>query len=148
MAHPPHFPREIVVNNLIKRFSCLLLAFTFFISGVVNSAQAATVTNLCRDTGVAFAFLNGVQTTYPQAEIAKQEFKRIHGVRSAQGDEIKYEVLYNYCLIKIIFMHYIGDTVPRQVVEQQPAQYRLFSLERVRRCAQVGQLRVGTGIFC
>lgn len=96
MVHLPRCLREILVNNLVKRFSCSLLVSIFFISGVASSAQAASETNLCRDTGVAFAFFNGVQTTKPQAEIAKQELKRIHGEQSAQGDAIKYEVLYNY----------------------------------------------------
>ena len=96
MVHLPRCLREILVNNLVKRFSCSLLVSIFFISGVASSAQAASETTLCRDTGVAFAFFNGVQTTKPQAEIAKQELKRIHGEQSAQGDAIKYEVLYNY----------------------------------------------------
>ena len=96
MVRLPQYLREILVNNFVKEFSCSLFALIFFIFGFASSAYAATETNLCRDTGVAFVFFNGVQTTKPQAEIAKQELKRIHGEQSAQGDAIKYEVLYNY----------------------------------------------------
>lgn len=96
MARLLLYPREILVSNFFKNSSCSLLALIFSISGAANSAQAATETNICRDTGIAFAFFNGVQTTKLQAEIAKQELKRIHGEQSAQGDVIKYEVLYNY----------------------------------------------------
>lgn len=90
MVHLPRCLREILVNNLVKKFSCSLLVSIFFISGVASSAQAASETKLCRDTGVAFAFFNGVQTTKPQAEIAKQELKRIHGEQSAQGDGLAF----------------------------------------------------------
>ncbi len=65
-------------------------------SGIPIHAQTALDTNLCRNTDVAFAFFNGVQTTKPQAEIAKHELKRIHGQQSTQGDAIRYEVMYNY----------------------------------------------------
>lgn len=65
MVHLPRCLREILVNNLVKRFSCSLLVSIFFISGVASSAQAASETKLCRDTGVAFAFFNGAQTTKP-----------------------------------------------------------------------------------
>ena len=45
---------------------------------------------------MVFAFFNGVQTTAFKADIAKEEFKRLHGEVSPSGDEIRYEVLYNY----------------------------------------------------
>lgn len=62
----------------------------------VGSAQVASAANLCRDTGVVFAVFNGVMTTKYQADLAKKHLKLIHGNKSAQGDEIKYEVLYNH----------------------------------------------------
>lgn len=96
MVRLQHCLMVILVNNLVKKYSRLLLAFVFFIAGVANSAQTAPEANICRDTGVVFAFFNGVLTTKPQAEFAQQEFRRIHGDKSKQGDEIKYEVLYNY----------------------------------------------------
>ncbi|WP_238134397.1 hypothetical protein [Vibrio cincinnatiensis] len=45
------------MNNLVKKSFCSLLAFVFLVAGIVVSAQAASETNLCRDTGVAFAIL-------------------------------------------------------------------------------------------
>lgn len=74
----------------IKKSMFLFLIVLFNISG------AYAETNICRDTGIAFVFFNGVNTTPLGASRAKEELKRIHGKKSSDGDEIRYEVLYNY----------------------------------------------------
>jgi hypothetical protein len=81
------------VNKIIRKLIFVLLIFSFVLS---VSTQAETETNICRDTGVAFVFFNGVKTTPSGANRAKEEFKRIHGDKFTNGDEIRYEVLYNY----------------------------------------------------
>ena len=82
------------MNRSIQRVLCAALAFLLCISGA--SAQVSTPSSVCRDAGLIFAFFNGVQTTKAQAEVAKQEFKHLHGDQSASGDRISYEVMYNY----------------------------------------------------
>ncbi len=52
--------------------------------------------NICHNTDVVIAFFNGVQTTPSGANRGKEELKRIHGDKSEQGDDIRYEVMYNY----------------------------------------------------
>ena len=85
------------MNKSIKKLVCLLQASVLLALPFASPAQAASQdAGLCRQTGVTFAFFNGVLTTKSQAEIAKQEHKRIHGNQSPNGDEIKYETLYNY----------------------------------------------------
>ena len=97
MEHPPPCQRETAVNKSIKKLVCLLQASVLLALPFASPAQTASQdASLCRQTGVTFAFFNGVLTTKSQAEIAKQELKRIHGNQSPNGDEIKYETLYNY----------------------------------------------------
>ena len=84
------------MTDVIQRLCFAMIAASLCLAVASAPARAASVINLCRETGAVFAFFNGVQTTKPQAEIAKQELKRIHGETSAQGDAIRYEVLYNY----------------------------------------------------
>ena len=84
------------MNKIKQKFIFTLLIVSSTLSTLSAPTQAATDTNICRDTGVAFVFFNGVQTTPSGANRAKEEFKRIHGDKSASGDEIRYEVLYNY----------------------------------------------------
>lgn len=96
MVHLQLYLKETPVNNiypLVKKSFFSLLAFIALAEG---SVQATPETTLCRDTGITLAFFNGVQTTKVQAEVAKQELKRIHGDESAHGEQIKYEVMYNY----------------------------------------------------
>ena len=59
-------------------------------------AQSNESGNLCRDSGIVFAFFNGVQTTIGEASRALNEFRRIHGNERADGENIRYEVMYNY----------------------------------------------------
>ena len=80
------------MNKITKHFISSLLIFICTIGSI--STQAAEEKNICRDTGVAFIFFNGVNTTPSGANRAKEEFKRIHGEKSTNGDEIKYEILY------------------------------------------------------
>ena len=85
------------MNKLLRQWAAAGLALTWLATATVPAiAQTATDTNLCRDTGVAFVFFNGVQTTPEEADTAKEELRRLYGDRSAQGDLIRYEVLYNY----------------------------------------------------
>lgn len=97
MERPPLCQREILVNKILKKCTCIALSFIFVSTPLTGGAQVVNPdTNLCRETGIEFAFLNGVQTTKPQADRALQEFKRIHGQSAPGGDQIKYETLYNY----------------------------------------------------
>lgn len=97
MERPPLCQREIPVNNILKKCTCILLSFIVVSTPLTGGAQVVNPdTNLCRETGIAFAFLNGVQTTESQANRALQELKRIHGQTAPGGDQIKYETLYNY----------------------------------------------------
>ncbi|PXX89551.1 hypothetical protein DIT71_13550 [Marinobacter vulgaris] len=59
-------------------------------------AQPYEARNFCRDSGIIFAFFNGVQTTIGEANRALNEFRRIHGNERADGENIRYEVMYNY----------------------------------------------------
>jgi len=84
------------VNNPIKMLCCIFLASGVFIS-TNTQAQENSETNICSEAGVGvvLAFMNGVLNTTTDVEVAKQELKRIHGPKSAKGDEIIYESLYN-----------------------------------------------------
>lgn len=85
------------MNKAFRKIAVALYALFFSISCAMSAyAQNSSQYEICRDTGVAFVFFNGVQTTPEEADIAKEEFRRIHGEKSSSGDEIKYEVLYNY----------------------------------------------------
>lgn len=50
----------------------------------------------CSKPGLVFAFANGVQTTFEDANESKNEFRRLFGEASPAGDAMQYEVLYNY----------------------------------------------------
>lgn len=85
------------MNNIFRNFICVLLTFSFgHLCVATVTAQTTSITTICRDTGVAFAFLNGVNTTARDADRAKEEFKRLHGYTTSRGDQIRYELLYNY----------------------------------------------------
>lgn len=89
--------REIPVNKSIRKIiAASFAAYLAVFSPLYAYAQSAAGTDLCRATGVAFVFFNGVQTTRAQADVANAEFRRIHGTTSPKGDPIRYEVLYNY----------------------------------------------------
>jgi hypothetical protein len=65
-----------------------------FLSGF-SSAQAQSKSDLCRNSGVVVAFLNGVLTTPMGANNGLEAFQAIHSNTSPNGDQIKYELLYN-----------------------------------------------------
>lgn len=97
MGHHGQCRKEIPVNKIFQRTILAIFIFLLVLSYVtIAFSQTADETDICKDTGVAFVFFNGVQTTPEGADRAKEEFKRIHGEKSAKGDEIRYEVLYNY----------------------------------------------------
>ncbi|MFT6908412.1 MAG: hypothetical protein ACJAS1_005113 [Oleiphilaceae bacterium] len=89
--------KEIPVSKFIKKIishsSIVFLALSGLISVSVNAQEE---TSICRETGVALVLFNGVNTTPSGANRAKEELKRIHGEQSENGDNIRYEVLYNY----------------------------------------------------
>lgn len=84
------------MNKSIRRFVSGVVSVAMLWTGLAVPAWAQVDTNVCRDTGAVFAFFNGVQTTAMQASVAKEEFKRIHGDRDPSGEEMRYEVMYNY----------------------------------------------------
>ncbi|WP_240154269.1 hypothetical protein [Comamonas sp. Tr-654] len=74
-----------------------MLSLVFISAPLTGGAQVINPdTNLCRETGIEFAFLNGVQTTKLQAAQALGVLIGIHGQSAPGGDQIKYETLYNY----------------------------------------------------
>jgi len=89
--------REILVNNIIKKTISHTTTIFLIVYGLVSiPVHAQDEVNICRETGVALVFFNGVNTTPSGANRAREELKRIHGEQSENGDEIRYEVLYNY----------------------------------------------------
>lgn len=85
------------MNNPLKNIlsGSLLAAFALAFNPTLH-AQMPPEDNLCTDTGIAFVFFNGVQTTVREANRANGELARIHGYANDEGDEIAYEVAYNY----------------------------------------------------
>lgn len=57
---------------------------------------AALAASACTAGGYSFGFFNGVQTTSQQASVALNYLKRTYGTTAANGEQIKYEVYYNY----------------------------------------------------
>ncbi len=85
------------MNNTLRKFVVSALAgCTLCLSSLSTFAQTVVATDICRATGVAFVFFNGVQTTPDGADVAMAEFRRVHGTTSPKGDPIRYEKLYNY----------------------------------------------------
>lgn len=83
------------MNKLLQRFAAALVVFSILLAPAAAQTQPNTG-NLCTPAGVAFGFFNGVRTTRLQANRNLQEFKIIHGVSTARGDRIKYQLFYNY----------------------------------------------------
>lgn len=85
------------MNKSFQKTLGALLALTLAFISTSGALAQNSDTNLCRDTGVVFAFYNGVRTTYAKALFDNlPEFRRIHGTTSAKGDKIQYELQYNY----------------------------------------------------
>ncbi|MCM0612978.1 hypothetical protein KFJ24_10895 [Marinobacter sediminum] len=87
-------------------------------------AQSVEPRNLCRDSGIIFAFFNGVQTTIGEASRAMNEFRRIHGDERADGENIRYEVMYNYTNGLEDFV----ETFEQRVLEQEQVLQDRFEL--------------------
>ncbi|KAA1176101.1 hypothetical protein FWJ25_02925 [Marinobacter salinexigens] len=79
-----------------KFVSVVLSALVIFFTPFQAVAQSLEARNLCRESGIIFAFFNGVQTTVGEANRALNEFRRIHGDERGDGENIRYEVMYNY----------------------------------------------------
>ncbi len=61
----------------------------------VYAQTTAAEINACKDTGIVFAFFNGVQTTEKQAWDVNNKLKRIYGEKTTKNENIRYEVMYN-----------------------------------------------------
>jgi hypothetical protein len=48
--------------------------------------------------------------------------------------------------VEIVLVDEIGDPVPRRVIEQETAEYRLLGFDRMGRYAERIELGIGTGI--
>jgi hypothetical protein len=83
------------VNKFFKTLINVLIS-TFLLLGQTTSFAQATSTNLCTPYGVLFGFFNGVKTTPEQAEFAKNIIRTKHGDTNDKGENISYEVFYNY----------------------------------------------------
>lgn len=89
--------RGTPVNNHLRRIIAgSMLACLTGISSPSLYAQSSIENNICTETGIVFAFFNGVQTTPREANRANDEFARLHGYINDDGEEIGYEVAYNY----------------------------------------------------
>ena len=85
------------MNNPLRQIlaGSLLTALTVALTPALH-AQTPAEDNFCSDTGIAFVFFNGVQTTVREANRANDELARLHGYENDDGEEIAYEVAYNY----------------------------------------------------
>lgn len=84
------------MSKQTRTFVYLFLSTVIALAPLPALAQSAKPRNLCRDSGIIFAFFNGVQTTVGEAHRALNEFRRIHGDERGDGENIRYEVMYNY----------------------------------------------------
>lgn len=84
------------MNKPTRTFAGVLVSAIIAITPSHGFALESENYNLCRDSGVVFAFFNGVQTTPLAASRAMNEFKRIHGDDNGRGENIRYETLYNH----------------------------------------------------
>ena len=92
-----HSRREVAVSKQTRKFVSFVLSALIIASTPFQAfAQSQESPNFCRDSGIIFAFFNGVQTTIGEANRALNEFRRIHGNERADGENIRYEVMYNY----------------------------------------------------
>lgn len=82
-------------NSLKKVLAGSLLTALALATAPALQAQTAP-DDLCTDTGIAFVFFNGVQTNVREANRANSELARLHGYENDDGEEIAYEVAYNY----------------------------------------------------
>ncbi|EEZ01012.1 hypothetical protein VOA_003464 [Vibrio sp. RC586] len=83
------------MNKLIQIMLQHSLALLLILS-IPTSAVAQTPPSACQDNGIVVGFFNGVQNTALQATMSLFELKSIHGVKNAQEEPIRYELLYNY----------------------------------------------------
>lgn len=59
-------------------------------------AQTTNQTDLCKPEGTVLMFFNGVLNTEAEAMAVLQQLKRVHGTARPDGDEIRYELMYNH----------------------------------------------------
>lgn len=84
------------MNKLYKYTSAVLvLLFTLSGHAYANTSDVSS-DNLCRNSKVVVAFMNGVFTTLPNADKSKLALEMANGLTTESGKEIRYELLYNY----------------------------------------------------
>jgi hypothetical protein len=93
MERRVRYLRGILVSNHIRKHASALLLPWFFalilnVPRLAWAQQSPEESSLCPERGVAFVFFNGVQNTRDDADVAVQEFKRLHGSTSPSGDPI------------------------------------------------------------
>lgn len=89
------FLKEIPVNKFINRILLNTITSVCAICFVTPPVMANMEDSACQKTGVAFGFFNGVLTSPVAAEIALNQFTIIHGEETEDGEQIRYDVLYN-----------------------------------------------------
>lgn len=87
-----HYQEETPVNKQLEKLLCITLILILTLGNV----QRASAADLCENSEVAFIFFNGVQTSHAQANAAAEEFKKLHGPETPDGDKIGYDYFYNY----------------------------------------------------
>lgn len=99
MGYPWLCQKEMPVNNTsLKKLYCIVLLCAFFFSSNVVNAAPQTIqieNNRCPQKGIAFAFMNGVNTTFVQAIRDRNELSFIHGRQTSKNEVITYHILYN-----------------------------------------------------
>lgn len=113
------------MNKQTRKFVSVGMAILLVAAMPIQAwAQAVETRNLCRDSGIIFAFFNGVQTTSAEAHRALNEFRRIHGNERADGENIRYEVMYNHTNGLEDFV----ETFQQRVLEQEQILHGRFEL--------------------
>lgn len=84
------------MNKLVRKFLCGALSIGVLLSGATATAATADADSLCRPSGSAILFFNGVQTTPETAEVALRELQASYGNTTPTGDSIRYDLFYNH----------------------------------------------------
>jgi hypothetical protein len=80
-------PKEIRVNKFLQQLIAVFLSITLIFASISNTfAQSIVTNNACKDTGVIFAFMNGVFTTEKEAKENKRYLERIYGTKLPNGE--------------------------------------------------------------
>lgn len=83
--------KRTFTHKLVAWLSCAAL-----LAGNVSLRAQETQAQLCKNEGTVIAFFNGVKNTELQAYSTMYQLQAIHGETSASGEEIRYELMYNY----------------------------------------------------